>query len=547
MNDDTEPKTSNWPGHFLVWFALIVCLKWRALAEPPVWDAVVGLFPAAATLADTGFDLRSLLQQPIFLHGGANTHAESSVTWLIAVLFWLFGKGPGVFVLLHVLNFAVAAWTLAKLYQLAVPLMDRTVAWMMCAAVLLCPLFHVQVGSIYLEIPMAACTVSAIAAFTNGQMGRALLWGALACSVKQPGIIVMGTLAVGALLQSGSLFPRVRRSALFAILGMLIVSIPLLESPLMGDLKGYSGTKWNGFGDWLQRRPLFHLQTIPDVFVVCVLFLLGGLIGVRDILRSLRASPEEPTAQRVPSIVGLSWVSLLMFYVLYFVVPFVTQLYILALPRYVVSIWPSVMLAATYGVVRGTSPRVARAALGLLLLFFVANRNGDFYSVHRPNDISIHERSGAYRQLVDLQRSALHTVSRFPDDTTIYYGLLEHFQMQNSWMGYAERTHPGGRCVALAQERPKSTNREDLPDRFFVLLDRRGFWGEQFLRTLLKEADADPTRRVKLYRRFQQGQFVVEIYEVIPAPAEPREANSDFVTRSVSEGVQFKMRGIERR
>ncbi|MBC7816884.1 MAG: hypothetical protein IAG10_08365 [Planctomycetaceae bacterium] len=532
MKTESQPQSQDWLGHFGVWFGIIFCLKWRTLSEPPVWDSVVGLFPAASTLADTGFNLRELLQQPIFLHGGSNTHAESVVTWLIAILFWLFGKGPSTLVLLHVLNFALAAWTLSKLFRLAVQFMDRIVAWMLCAVVLFCPLFHVQAGAIYLEIPMALCTVSAVAAYSNGQLGRALFWGALATWIKQPGIIVLGALSAAALLRSGPLFQRFRQAATFAILGLLIVSLPLLESPLMGNLSGYSGTKWNGLWDWFQRRPLFYLKTIPDVFGVCVVFALGGLFRFRDILISLKGlsdldlipvgdqrSPqcETTSAIRTPCAVGVSWVLLLMFFLLYFVVPFVTQLYILALPRYAVSIFPCVLLGMVYGLSTWTSARVTKVALGVLMLFFLVNRNGDFYPAYRGNDLSVHERSGAYRQLVDQQRAAMRTVSRLPDDATIYYGLLEYFMMQHPWMGYAERQHPGGRCVAMTQEQPKSTTREDLPSNFFVVLDRRGFWGERFLKSLLQDADADPTRQVLHYRRFQQGQFVVDIYEVRPA------------------------------
>ena len=119
-------------GMFLVWLAVIFVVKWRSLAEPPVWDAVFGLFPAAGELADNGFNLSSLLQKPSCRDGGPNTHSESLVTWISAGVLWLLGKGPRAFTALHVLHFSAAAWALSVLHRFLVPLWAAR--WLGCFA-----------------------------------------------------------------------------------------------------------------------------------------------------------------------------------------------------------------------------------------------------------------------------------------------------------------------------------------------------------------------------------------------------------------------------
>ena len=100
---------------FCIWLGIVVLLKWPTLTEPPVWDAAFGLFPAAAELANNGFNLPNLLQQPTYQNGGPNCHAESLVTWITAAVLWAAGQGPRAFSILHVLHFSTAAWTLAVL------------------------------------------------------------------------------------------------------------------------------------------------------------------------------------------------------------------------------------------------------------------------------------------------------------------------------------------------------------------------------------------------------------------------------------------------
>ena len=59
---------SGWARFCLV-FLLVLLLKWNTLLQPPVWDTAMGLFPAALTLAENGFDLMELLGMPGYADG----------------------------------------------------------------------------------------------------------------------------------------------------------------------------------------------------------------------------------------------------------------------------------------------------------------------------------------------------------------------------------------------------------------------------------------------------------------------------------------------
>ena len=67
--------------------------------------------------------------------------------------------------------------------------------------------------------------------------------------------------------------------------------------------------------------------------------------------------------------------------------------------------------------------------------------------------------------------------------------------------------------MTLARERPSPFRVVTLPDRFFVLLDANLLGGRD-LKSLLREAESDPTRNVRLTRGFTHGPFSVNLFEV---------------------------------
>ena len=535
---------------FGVWLGIILFLKWPAIAEPPVWDAVFGLFPAAGDLADSGFNLSSLLQKPTCRVGGPNTHSESLVTWITAGVLWLLGKGPQAFAVLHVLHFCVAAWTLAVLQRFTTELWGRTLAWMFCGMLLLCPLFRVQVGALYFEIPLTACTVAAVVAYDNGQLKRAIVWSTLAVLVKQAGLVVAGALALAALCQPGSLAKRFGRSVSFAASGLAAAFWPLVSTPVLSGVKDNSppGSWWK----FLTESHFGYLSAIPDITAAFCLVALIGLFRLREVWSSLtsdaanhsdpvsappagapiNAESDQPVASNAgstmgtpTSALGVSFLLVAMFALFFYVMPYLARLVVLGLPRYFVFILPFIFLALTHWLTLLFSPRRTAIVLAGVAMLFVANQDGRWYPKDELDEISVLERSESYRLVVAAQREAAQTAANLPDDAVIFYGFEDHFFQKYSWLGYANRTHPGGRALFLPEERPKSTKMEDLPERFFVIYANPKLFGYQ-AHLILRSASKDPTRKVRLFRRCQRGPYRIDIYEVstLVPPPQPKVA-----------------------
>jgi hypothetical protein len=512
----------------------IFCLKWRSLDEPPVWDAVFGLFPAAGDLADNGFNLSSLLQKPTCRVGGPNTHSESLVTWITAVVLWMFGKGTQAYAILHVLNFCTAAWTLSMLHRFIAQTWDRTRAWLFCVMLLLCPLFRVQVGTLYFEIPLTACTVAAVIAFSNRQFGRAVLWSTLAVLIKQAGLVVAGTLALAAFCQKTSWTKRWSRSVSFAASGLLAAFWPLVSSSVLAGVK--DNTPRGSWWQFMTESHLGYLASVPDITAAFCLVAIIGLFRPRELWKSLASvtdsasvsntgtdSSSQETASlkavpdsecAAPGVLGVSFLLVVMYALFFFVTPYLARLTVLCLPRYFVFILPFIFFALTHWLARLTSPRRSIVVMAVVAILFVGNREGTWYPRNERDEISVLERGEAYRWVVAVQREAAQTASNLPDDVTIYYGFEDHFFQTYPWLGYAHRRHPGGRALFLPEERPKSFKMADLPERFFVIYANPNLFGYE-AHLLLKRASKDSSRQVRLFRRCQRGPFLVDIFEVV--------------------------------
>lgn len=496
-------------GVFLIWLFAIFALKWPALSEPPVWDAVFGLFPAAGELADNGFNLSNLLQKPTCRVGGPNTHSESLVTWISAGVLWLLGKGPRAFVVLHVLHFCAAAWMLSVLHRFLVPIWGRSMAWLFCGMLLLCPLFRVQVGALYFEIPLAACTVAAVVAYANGQLGRAVVWSTFAVLVKQAGLVVAGALTVAAFCQPGSLSKRVGRSLSFASTGLLAAFWPLISTPVLAAVK--DKTPPASWWQFLNENHFGYLAAIPDITAAFGLVAFVGLFRIKEIWGSLTS--ESPHVGSPNRALGVSFLLVVMFGLFFFVAPYHVQLWVVSLPRYFVFILPFIFFGLTHWLVLLSTLRRAKIVLVVVAMLFVGNREGLWYPPDKKDEISVLERGENYRLVVEVQREAAQAAANLPDDAVLFYGFEDHFFQKYSWLGYAHRTHPGGRSLFISSEKPKSRNMADLPERFFVIYSNPHLFGRE-AHLLLHSASTDPTRRVRIFRRCKRGPYQVVLFEV---------------------------------
>ena len=522
---------------FVVCLAIVVVVKWNVLLDPPMWDAAFGLFPAAAELADNGFDLPKLLHQSTYHEGGPNCHAESIVTWITAGVLYTFGKGQLAFVVLHLLTFAATAWTLTVLFSLTADCYGRREAWLVCLALLACPLFSVQAGAMYFEMPLAACAITALAAYSNGQLKRAIGWSILAVLVKQAGIVVPGALIAAILLRSGPLGKRLGLAVAISVPAFLAAIAPLLGTRL---LDSYS--KPPEFHSWwlfMTHQHLPYLRAIPDILVAYALYLVCSLLLAGRVWSALRhdgtvATSTTSTAvsdattevvgvnqsrtsdRRASQLLSVGFLQMLAFAGFFFFVPYVGRLEIYCLPRYFVFLLPMLFFGLVHFAVTTSRP-LASVGLMMVTVWFVANRDGAWYPLMQPNNGAIAERAESCRWLAENQRIIVNAASRLPVDSLVLYGLPEHYFLNHPWMGYATRIHPGGRCVTFAAERPASLKVADLPDRFYIILDSMILGGRD-LRAVLREAGDDPTRQVRVIDESGRSPFSVKLYEVTRNP-----------------------------
>jgi hypothetical protein len=500
-----------------------------------MWDAAFGLFPAAGELADNGFNLQALLHQSTFHEGGPNCHAESVVTWITAVVLAIFGKGQTAFAVLHLLTFMATAWILSQLHTFLVDCYGKRIAWLTCLVLLACPLFSVQAGAMYFEIPLAACAVSSAIAYSRGHLKRAICWSVLAVLVKQAGVVVPAALIAAVLLSRDSIQKRLALVVAIAVPVAIAVLAPLVGTHVLA-----SYSKPPAFGSWWQfmsHQHLPYLKAIPDVVVGYLLVMILGLLMVRSNWRALRghdsdkeaalaadvtvdadAAPAErtPAKQDGSLLFGAGTLQLLAFTGFFFVVPFVARLEVYCLPRYFVFVLPMVLFGLAHCAML-LSRRLAMTALMMTLVWFVVNRDGGWYPAMQPNNGAIAERAESCRWLVENQRVVVQAASRLPADSLVLYGLPEHYFLTHPWMGYSTRMHPGGRCIMFPTERPTSLNVADLPDQFYVIIDSVILGGRD-LRAVVRDAGQDPRREVRVIDESGRSPFGVKLYEVRRKP-----------------------------
>ncbi len=488
-------------------FLLVISLRLRGvLDQPPVWDTTTGLFPAAIVLAENGFDLPDLLSRPGWAHGGPNIHVFSSLTWLTALVLRLVPEREIWLPLLHVLQFAMAAGLLLGTFRLGALLLPQPLSLAAVCTLLLFPLFQVQVGYLYTEIPLALCTVASVLAAAQRRFGRAVLWSALACSVKEAGLVVPVALAAAACLERGPAGTRLLRVAAFAIPGGLLVALQLAFALPVEEAWGVRPITYAQLLVDIVRK----LGMLPDLIVLLAAFALSAALALPASLRALRGGDaEDDGAARIRA---LSLLVVGAFAGFYLLVPLVgVEVYVL--PRYYVQVAPLVMLGCIDLAYRLRGVRAAAGVVALLCLFFVLNRAGELpvYPSVPGNEFSLAERSTEYRDLLEVQPQLLNAAALLPADLPVFYGLPEHFLFQYPRMGYAAAPLPEGHCIWL-EPRYRRARLADFPEHFAILYDFVGYGGLQ-LQNVIRQARADPGWRVSA-TAFERGRYRTLLFEL---------------------------------
>ncbi len=511
---------SGWARFSLV-FLLILVLKGNTLLQPPVWDTAMGLFPAALTLAENGFDLMELLGMPPYLEGGPNTHSTSPVTLATAVVLRISGGGTTSFLILHLLHFAGAALALLTLFRLARPVFGGGTTLLLCAAVLLHPVFSTQVGYLYLEMPLFLFTVLALLAWTERKFWPAVLWATLAYATKETGIIVPATLAVATLLERHALDEKAKRvgrivalpvlwTIVVAVLGRIAVSRPEDYAFLRSR-----DAVFGGIGQYLAR----FLLNVPDLLVFIGAFFVMAVVCARPIFGALRSEPLEPstrTQERQDLLVlGYSGMLIVFFILLFMVALPVAVGYTVVLPRYYVMILPFLLLWLGYGVKRLLSRRLdspAAVCFVLLSAYFALNTNGVLYPLDIDtegpgNDPPLTERSNAYRRLLALEMDAIRALEELPDGVPIYYGHYEHYLLEYPGLGYSNGPLSNGHNFGV-ESLAELIRDGPMPPCVYALFNYPWLGGEKIL-GLIRFAETSPGLSADIVQEFRDGRYVI--------------------------------------
>ena len=510
-------------ARFSLVFLLILVLKANTLLQPPVWDTAMGMFPAALTLAENGFDLLELLGMPGYEEGGPNAHSTSLVTFATAGVLWISGGGTRGFLILHLLHFAGAAIALLTLFRLARPVFGGGTTVLLCASVLLHPVFSTQVGYLYMEVPLFLFAVLALLAWTERKFWPAVLWATVAYATKETGIIVPATLAFATLLERRALAEKAKRvgqivalpvlwTVVVAVLGRLAVS----RSDDYAFLPSFDAV-FGGIGPYLAR----FLLNVPDLLVYIVAFFVAVVVFARPIFGALRSEPMEPATrnqeQQELLVLGYSGVLIVFFILLFMVALPVAAGFTIVLPRYYVMILPFLLVWVGYSVKRLLGSRLESPAMVCFLIlsgFFALNTRGALYPIDidtegRGNDPALTERSNAYRRLLALEMDAIRALEELPDGVPVYYGHYEHYLLQYPGLGYASGPLSNGHNFSV-ESLAELIRGEPMPPCVFVLINYPWLGGEKIL-GLIRFAEATPGLSTEVVQEFRDGRYLIRL------------------------------------
>lgn len=488
---------------FFASLAVIMALKFGHRSEIPYWDAAMSVFPASITLAETNFDYLSLLKAPMFFEGGPNVHANSLITLVYAVIYKVSPTYDSAFTIIHLGHYLLSAGIVSLLYAWSLPLLGRAGAILTAFAALLFPVVFTQAGLMYLEIPCLFAATAAMMCFKDRRIVQAAIWAMIAVAIKEPGIVVAGTLSLFTLFDCGTFSRRLVRAVAIAAPSLLVLFNPF--KPIMGGGDHHTYTEFF-------RQLWFYINAVPDLLI-----LLSACIFLIAIM-SIRVWRSSAVAAANNKQRSYSYVFVLMFLGFYLSVPLVVTVHML--PRYYVLIIPLMFVIVADSVKSLLGQKAMMTVLCASLLFSLANYNGRFYPRVPGNNGAIAERSAEYSDLLKAQRDIMNAAEQLPQDVPIYHGLPELYFSNYPAMGYVSKSITNGTCFTY-ERKYNSLDINTFPDHFFLLLT-----SGPNLNWVKTQADNEPSRYSVNVRAFPHGSFQTRVVEIrrlkssVPSPEE---------------------------
>lgn len=164
-------------------FVALTLVNIRHLMDPPYWDGIF-VYSQAIWLKNHHFNLLELARQPGYFDGGPSINPMYAIALLAGVLYKFFSTAV-VFLIMHLLNIAWAAFAVTVFYALLRETLKPSLALLWCAAAGSQPIWSGQSAAIYLEIPLAACVGAIILLVYQKKYAAAAIVCVLTYFIKQ--------------------------------------------------------------------------------------------------------------------------------------------------------------------------------------------------------------------------------------------------------------------------------------------------------------------------------------------------------------------------
>lgn len=512
---------------FLFFFAVTTLINLTFINMPPVWDAAAGTFAPAIYLFENNFDFAGLLKQDGFFTGGPNVHSITIISFLTYFILSLSNGNPELFLpLLHLMQFAFTGIVLTGTFFMALRLVGIFAACVISFAVLFYPLFLVQTGYLYLEIPGTAFLIAGVFAWASRCYITAIVLATAACLIKSFGMVLIFSLVILLLLEPS--LPKRRKIMFSGLLIFLMVGIEMIK---WGSAKGMSFDRSQYFSYLLSI--FFKLNVLPDLkILITTALLLPIYIRMRQVAYSqttmfdfLSKSIAGDLTQRLVVMIYLLPLVYMGFII---TVPLAGMNYT-QLPRYYVWILPFLFVGAVYGcklfldgifkheskAFIQKSELLLTALLMALTCFFIANRVGRYYPSlgDDTNSFSSTERSYEYLEFYKIQRNSVISLAELQKGLPAFVTRGEYYYLSSPLMGYVKKEL--NNIFLIVNEPYNSSNLNDYPDEF-VLLDvsTQPLHGGKVVRGILNYAQADPRYSVFELVRHHRGPYTSSLYRI---------------------------------
>lgn len=390
-------------------FLLLCIFRYEVLYFPPYWDSVTGLFAQAIWHDDHGFDYYKLMYETLdYDHGGARSYVFSFHPTLQALLLRLI-PDTSVFLLFnHLLSFGYASLAVTAFYHILRDQFRNDMALLGCVLLASFPLFITQADALYLEMPLLAFSLSALALTVHRRPVAGSVLAMLALYTKPTGIICVAVLFTFNLIdQSTDRRKRWKACGLLGLCGVLFLIQWLLYQTFyleIDDAFRFMRGALKGF-----------FRSMPDFLV---LYLTFGVFTGLTIKRHLQAASYNmknffaaffKDRLNIMMIFFLSWFTLFYMNI------------IIILPRYFLLCLPVLLYGLISLAVRYLKrPWLIRSALLILATVFLYNLHGRFYTPYVGNDGFILERSLEYVDDMRLNmKLSRHLETNYADATIV--------------------------------------------------------------------------------------------------------------------------------